>query len=220
MPFRHAPLRIALLGPQGSGKGTQGDLLAAAFGLPIISTGELFRQQAAQRTLLGEQIASYINQGKLVPDEIANTLVEQRLTTSDCTSGFIIDGFPRTMSQVLVAEQLFTFTHVILIHIDDHEALRRIAGRLRCTGCGAGYNAAARPPRQAGVCDHCGGIVATRRDDHEHSALQRRLNTYREQITPIIEYYRQHGILTIINGQQSIADVQRDICRAVDPSRL
>jgi len=220
MPFRKAPFRIAMLGPQGSGKGTQGDLLAAAFGIPIISTGELFRQQAAVRTLLGEQIASYINQGKLVPDEITNALVEQRLAAADCVEGFIIDGFPRTMGQAMVAEQLFTFTHVVLIHIDDHEALRRISGRLRCANCGAGYNATARPPKKAGVCDHCGGALSPRRDDMENVALQRRLNTYREQITPILEYYQQQGILITIDGKQSIEAVQRDIRAAIDKKSL
>lgn len=220
MPFRKAPLRIALLGPQGSGKGTQGDLLAAAFGIPIISTGELFRQQAAVRTILGEQIASYINQGKLVPDEITNALVEQRLTIADCAGGFIIDGFPRTMGQVMEAEKLFTFTHVILVHIDDHEALKRISGRLRCAKCGAGYNATARPPKKDGMCDHCGGLLSPRRDDQENVALQRRLNIYREQITPILEYYQQHDILYTINGQQSIKAVQHDIRAAINPIRL
>lgn len=220
MPFRHAPFRIALLGPQGSGKGTQGDLLAAAFGIPVISTGELFRQQATQRTILGEQIASYINQGKLVPDEITNTLVEQRLTAADCTTGFIIDGYPRTMGQVREAEVLFTFTHVVLIDINDHEALRRIAGRLRCTRCGAGYNALARPPQKPGVCDHCQGALSPRRDDQENVALQRRLNIYREQITPIIQYYQKHGILHAIDGKQPIESVQRDMQAALNVSRI
>lgn len=220
MPFRKAPFRIAMLGPQGSGKGTQGDLLAAAFGIPIISTGELFRQQAATRTLLGEQIASYINQGKLVPDEITNTLVEQRLAAADCVAGFIIDGFPRTMGQAMVAEQLFTFTQVVLIHIDDHEALRRISGRLRCANCGAGYNATARPPKKAGVCDHCSGPLSPRRDDMENVALQRRLNTYREQSTPILEYYQQQGSLITIDGKQPIEAVQRDIRAAIDKKSL
>ncbi len=205
--------RIALLGPQGSGKGTQAALLAEALGVPTISTGELFRHHAEQQTLFGQQIAAYIDEGNLVPNEITNAIVEKRLAEADCHKGFILDGYPRTIEQVEFIEHQVGITQAVLIDLTNEQAVERIAGRVRCPHCGAGYHVTFDPPQQAGVCDHCHTALTVRKDDLEDVSLRRRLETYRRLIDPIVAYYERKGVLAVVDGMPSVEQVHKDIMR-------
>jgi len=203
---------IVFLGPQGSGKGTQAELLAKDLKLPVISTGAIYREESKKKTVLGEQVGTYMNQGKLVPDDITNALVSRRLEKKDCAKGFILDGFPRTLSQASALDEMVVLTHVILINISDKEAVYRISGRLMCK-CGATYHQKFNPPKVIGVCDNCGEKLFVRKDDSEESALRKRLAIYHQEIDPIIEYYRQKNVLFQINGEKSISEVCADVIK-------
>lgn len=202
--------RIVFLGPQGSGKGTQAEMLAAELKIPVIATGDIYRTEAKKKTIFGEKVSSYINQGKLVPDDITNALVEKRLAAKDCQKGYILDGYPRTLAQVSVLDKLADLTQVILVDISNKEAVYRIAGRVMCK-CGATYHYKFKPPKQQGVCDKCGSELFVRKDDKEESALRKRLAIYHEQIDPIIKFYEAKSILYKIDGEQSIKQVFNDI---------
>jgi adenylate kinase len=202
--------RIVFLGPQGSGKGTQAEMLAAELKIPIIATGDIYRQEAKKKTIFGEKVASYMHQGKLVPDDITNSLVERRLSKKDCEAGFILDGYPRTLAQAEALVSLADLTQVILIDISDKEAIHRIAGRVTCK-CGATYHYKYKPPKKEGICDKCGEPLFVRKDDKEEMALRKRLAIYHEEIDPLIKFYSQKGILHKINGEPSIAKVHQEV---------
>lgn len=203
-----SPRHIALMGPQGAGKGTQVERLADHLHIPAVATGEICRTVAASQTLVGEQIAAYINQGKLVPDEIINALVDQRLAAPDCQAGVIFDGYPRTVAQAKRLEDTpYALTHAILLELDERVALQRISGRERCGGCGAIYHVTMNPPQVAGRCDHCGGVLAVRHDDQYEQSILQRFKIYHEQIGPLVAYYEAKGILYRVNADHSIEEV-------------
>lgn len=208
-------LNIVIIGPQGSGKGTQANLIAAKYKIANISTGEMFREAVKNQTDLGKAVKAIIDRGDLVPDDLTNELVKERLSKDDCQSGFILDGYPRNLSQ---AEYLLThqkITHVLEIWISDEEAIKRISGRRICSNCGATYHVLYNPPKQENVCDRCGGKLTQRDDDNEKSVKQR-LKIYHQETESIISFFQKKNLLYRINGEQRIPDVARDVYSVLD----
>lgn len=208
-------LNIVIIGPQGSGKGTQANLIAAKYKIANISTGEMFREAVKNQTDLGKAVKAIIDRGDLVPDDLTNELVKERLSKDDCQFGFILDGYPRNLSQ---AEYLLThqkITHVLEIWISDEEAIKRISGRRICSNCGATYHVLYNPPKQENICDRCGGKLTQRDDDNEKSVKQR-LKIYHQETESIISFFQKKNLLYRINGEQRIPDVARDVYSVLD----
>jgi len=195
--------RVVLFGPQGSGKGTQGEKLAEFLNIPLIVTGNIFRYNIKEKTALGELAQQYINKGELVPNEVTIRMIKERLLNSDCANGYILDGFPRTLTQ---AEALDNITHVLLIDITDDEAVRRIADRRQCLHCGMTYHPVYKPSKQPDICNKCGEKLV-QRDDDTKEALQRRLNLYHQESEPLLSKYQIENILYRIDGSKSIPEV-------------
>ncbi len=192
-------MRVILLGPPGAGKGTQAVRIAEAFGLPHISTGDIFRENVRGGTDLGTRAKSYMDAGELVPDEIVVGMVGDRLAEADAAEGFILDGFPRTVPQAQALEDLLVDRDapldVVLRFIVDHdEVVARLTGRRTCTGCGAVFHLEHAPPATEGVCDSCGGELIQRDDDTEDVVLNR-LEVYRKQTEPLEHFYWERGLL-------------------------
>ncbi len=207
---------IVIIGPQGSGKGTQADLIAAKYYLANISTGVMFREAVKNQTDLGQAVKAIIDRGDLVPDDLTNELVKERLHKPDCDSGFILDGYPRNLLQAEYLLTHQTITHVLEIWISDEEAIKRISGRRVCN-CGATYHILYNPPKQNGICDRCGGKLMQRDDDVEKSVKQR-LKIYHQQTESIISFFQKKGLHYRINGEQRIPDVADDVYSILDKS--
>lgn len=213
-------MNLILLGPPGAGKGTQAELLIEKFDIPHISTGDIFRAAIKEGTALGKEAQQFMNEGKLVPDEIVVGIVKERLLNDDCKDGFLLDGFPRTIPQ---AESLGSFlsemgrniTAVINIEVDFKILLTRLTGRRVCRNCGAVYHIITKQEKVQGVCDHCSGEIYQRADDSEET-VQKRLEIYQAQTEPLIEYYREKGILLTFNGAESITDLFKQICQSLE----
>ena len=201
---------ILLFGPQGSGKGTQGEKLSAHLGLPLIVTGNIFRENIKNNTPIGETIKGYINAGKLVPDEVTNQMITQRLQQSDCANGFVLDGFPRNLVQANALDAVTKVTHLLHIAVNDAAAIERIAGRRTCVAQGHVYHVKYNPPKVEGICDLDGSPLKQREDDTE-AALAKRLEIYHQETEPLLQHYQQQGVAYTINGEQPIADVWKDI---------
>lgn len=209
-------MRIILLGPPGSGKGTQAKLISEKFSIPHISTGDIFRLHISQKTLLGLEAKSYIDKGQLVPDEVTVKLIKSRLTEDDCNKGFLLDGFPRTIKQADALESLLkeinvSVDSVINIEVPAEEIIDRITGRRVCKKCGASYHIIFNPSATNGICDRCDGPLIQREDDTEDT-VRKRLEVYESQTKPLIRYYEEKGLLRNANGSQDIAKVFKDIC--------
>lgn len=201
---------IIIFGPQGSGKGTQADILSAKFNIPHISTGDIFRKNTKEQTDLGKKITAFLAEGKLVSDKITNEVVKKRLEQPDCQNGFILDGFPRNLNQ---AEFLNKFKKIWLaleIWISDQETLRRISGRYSCPKCGAIYHTEFKPPKKRGICDKCGTKLIIRNDEE---AIAKRLKIYHEQTMPLIAYYKKQEIYKKIDGTPPIPEVTEKIMK-------
>lgn len=203
-------LKIVLFGPQGSGKGTQAEMLAKKYNLPTLSTGEVFRQEIKKQTELGKLAGDLINKGQLVPDEIINGIVLGELSTSKYQNGFILDGYPRNIKQLDVLEKNVGLGLAVFLEISDEEVQKRLAGRRICSGCGAIYNILNKPSREEGVCDLCGGKLITR-DDDMPEAIDRRLQIYHAKTEPIINYYAEKGKLIKVDGIGPIEKVFENI---------
>ena len=201
--------KIIIIGPQGSGKGTQAAALSKEFGLPHISTGAMFRGHINRVTSLGLQVRKILEQGQLVPDELTNQIVKERLAATDCQGGFILDGYPRNIEQVKFLEGLAKIDAVLEIWLSDQEVIRRLAGRRGCV-CGAIYHLDYHPPQKENICDQCGQELK-RRNDESDEALSRRLAIYHQQTEPLIEYYQKKGVLMEINGAPPITQVTAEI---------
>ncbi len=204
---------IILLGPPGSGKGTQAKLLAERIRVPHISTGDILR--AAKGTELGDRASEYMNRGELVPDSILIAMIEDRLANPDCTSGCILDGYPRTIPQADALNRILAgldmrINLVINIDVPDDRLITRLSARRVCE-CGATYQLTFNPPKKEGVCDLCGGTLCQRDDDTEES-VRNRLLVYKRETKPLIEYYENLGLLTTIDGSGSIKDISGEIC--------
>ena len=197
-------LNIILMGPPGAGKGTQAKVLTAKYGVPHISTGDMFREAIKAGTPLGKLAASYINDGHLVPDDVTIGLVKERLSQDDCKNGYLLDGFPRTIPQAEALEKISKeigreIKYVINIDTPKEELVKRICGRRVCKVCGAPYHLINVKPKVDGVCDICGGELVQRPDDNEE-ALNIRLEAYNKQTKPLLEFYENKGLLTSFNG--------------------
>jgi adenylate kinase len=203
--------RLILFGAPGSGKGTMGDLIQRDFRLVKISTGDILRNAIQQDTADGRQARAFMESGGLVPDELVIELVRQRLSCGDLNGGYVMDGYPRTLAQAealsLVASES---EKAIFIEVTEAEAVERLLSRLTCGNCGAIYNKLTKPPQKAGICDICGGRVATRSDDNEESVRQR-FRVYVERTLPVIEYYGRKEVLARVNGSGAAARVYEKI---------
>lgn len=206
--------RIVILGPQGAGKGTQAELLAKHLKVPAISTGEIYRREIEQKTDLGQMAASFINQGKLAPDELTNDLIRMRLTQDDCKNGFVLDGYPRNAAQMAAMESIAPLTCVLEIVISDKEAIKRLAGRRVCPRCGESYHTEFKKPREDEMCDAC-KVKLTARDDDKPEAIKERLEIYHRATEPLAGFYQGKGILRKINGEQAIEKVFEDAVKAI-----
>lgn len=204
------PLKLALFGPQGSGKGTQAEMLAKKYDLEILSTGEVFRQEIKKQTELGKLAASLINKGQLVPDEITDKIVLGELAAPKYQDGFILDGYPRNMNQLAVLEKNIGLDWAISLEINDEEVQKRLASRRVCPKCGAIYNVLNKPPRQDEICDVCGENLITR-DDDKPEAIAKRLQIYHAETEPIINYYSEREKLIKVNGGVPIEKVFAEI---------
>lgn len=205
---------IVIIGPQGSGKGTQADLIAAKYKIANISTGVMFREAVKNQTDLGKAVKAIIDRGDLVPDDLTNELVKERLNKDDCQGGFILDGYPRNLLQAEYLLTHQTITQVLEIWISDEEAIRRISGRRVCS-CGATFHMLYNPPQQENICDRCGGELTQRDDDNEKS-VKLRLKIYHQQTESIISFFQKKGLHYRINGEQRIPDVANDVYLVLD----
>ncbi|WCK54781.1 adenylate kinase [Aneurinibacillus sp. Ricciae_BoGa-3] len=210
-------MNIILMGLPGAGKGTQGERIVEEFMIPHISTGDMFRAAIREETAMGLQAKSYMDEGKLVPDEVVIGIVKERLAKPDCEKGFMLDGFPRTLPQAEALDATLkdlgrTIDHVINIDVDRSILLDRLTGRRICKSCGSTYHVVFNPPAQEGVCDKCGGELYQRSDDNEETVATR-LDVNIEQSAPLLKYYDEKGLLRNINGQQDINLVFEDIAK-------
>lgn len=210
---------ILLMGPPGAGKGTQAERLIHEYGIPQISTGDMFRAAVKSGTPLGKEAKSYMDRGALVPDSVTVGIVKERLAQDDCRKGWILDGFPRTTAQAAALDAILhdlgiALTAVININADKQDLVKRISGRYVCRKCGASFHKEFRPPKQEGVCDNCGGELYQRNDDKAETVHQR-LEVYETSTKPLIDYYKASGVLYDIDGDQSMDDVYAQITAAL-----
>lgn len=212
--MRSKHLKGVVFGPQGSGKGTQGVLIAERLNIPIIGAGDLFRAEMAENSTLGELVTQYVNQGLLVPDELVNALMARQLKRMDLTHGFILDGYPRNVEQATSLDRILAINLVIQIKISDAEVLKRLSGRLQCTRCKSIYHETEAPPSKKGLCSLCGEKLIRREDDKE-DVIKQRLKAYHYMTAPLANYYRQKGVLLMINGEQPIQYVFEDIMNKI-----
>ncbi|MEK7067401.1 MAG: nucleoside monophosphate kinase [Patescibacteria group bacterium] len=207
--------QFIILGPQGSGKGTQGLTLAAALQIPHVSTGDVFRDHIARGTALGQQVSALLAGGQLAPDNLTNQMVADRLAKDDAVIGFVLDGYPRNLRQAEFLHTLAPKAMAIVLTLLDDEAVRRIAGRRTCSKCGAVYHMEFNKPRTPETCDACGGVLVQRSDDTE-SIIRDRLATYHRETEPLLAYYRHQGRLIEVDGTPSIAEVTKSIRSVVE----
>lgn len=201
-------MKIVFMGPPGAGKGTQAEKIIENYQIPHISTGDMFRKAIKDQTELGMEAKRYMDQGALVPDHVTIGIIKDRLSESDCKSGFLLDGFPRTVDQAKALDEILTsldskIDYVINIDVDLNILKERLTGRRICRSCGATYHMVFNPPAEAGTCDKCGGELYQRKDDNEET-VGNRLDVYVSQTKPLLDYYSLAGNLVNINGQQSI----------------
>lgn len=212
-------MRIILMGPPGAGKGTQAEVLVREESIPQISTGDIFRANMKEGTPLGKQAQEFVDAGKLVPDEVTSAMVKDRLAKPDCANGFILDGFPRTAAQAGALETLLgelgvQLNAVVEVNVPDSILVDRVVGRRVCRNCGATYHVTYNPPQAEGRCDQCGGELYQRSDDTEEKIVTR-LQEYRQNTAPLLDYYRAKGLLHTVDGDQPLAQVTEAIRKAV-----
>ncbi|MGB0921070.1 MAG: adenylate kinase [Alphaproteobacteria bacterium] len=207
---------LILLGPPGAGKGTQAEMLVAKFGLVQLSTGDMLRAAVASGSEVGLKAKAIMEAGDLVPDDVVVGIISDRLDEDDVKNGFILDGFPRTEAQAesltaLLEEKGLSLNCVIEMQVDDAPLVKRITGRFSCGNCGAGYHDEFKQPKQAGVCDNCGGSEFKRRADDNEETVTSRLAAYHKQTAPLVEYYGRKNLLRTVDGMAAIEDVSAAI---------
>jgi adenylate kinase len=216
-------MRVVLLGPPGAGKGTQAHRLATRWSVPQVATGDMLREAVAHGTRLGLEARRYMDAGDLVPDAVIIGLVRERLAQPDGRKGFVLDGFPRTAAQAEALDRLLEaegtpLDRVVLFQVADDEPVARLSGRWVCRNCGRNYHVTLSPPRVPGRCDACGGELYQRTDDEE-ATVRRRLAVYARDTRPLVDYYRQRGLLTTISGTGTMDAVHAELVRATEGPR-
>ena len=211
-------MKIVLLGPPGAGKGTQAEVLTKKLLVPHISTGDMFRAAIKNGTAMGIEAKSYMDRGQLVPDEVTVGIIKDRIAQPDCSGGFLLDGFPRTIAQAEALDQLLEdkggLDAVLNISVPLEKLVERLTGRRMCRKCGAIYHMLYNAPAKEGVCDACGGELY-QRDDDKLETVTNRLDVYEAQTAPLIGYYEQQGKLFTVNGDQPINAVLADLGKAL-----
>lgn len=215
------PLVVILMGPPGAGKGTHAGPLSQQLGIPHISTGDLFREHIRSQTPLGVEAKSYMDKGNLVPDELVLDMLFVRVGKEDCKNGYILDGFPRTMAQAKALDQRLAGRNRVValnLNLSDSAIIERVTGRIACKSCGRPFHKKYDPPKNENVCDGCGGTLYQRDDDKE-DVIRKRLEVYRAQTQPLIEYYaNQREVLKEIDSQNNKAQVFHDVMEALPPT--
>jgi len=207
-------MKLIFLGPPGAGKGTLDGLVSKEYGIPQISTGDIFRDAIKRETELGKKVKEIVGRGDLVPDELTVSLVRERLALPDAQGGYILDGFPRTIPQAEALDGFQAMDAVVNFTIRDDAVIERLSGRLVCKNCGAIYHVKNMPPKVPGVCDVCGGPLYTRPDDTRES-ITNRLEVYKKQTEPLIAYYRKKKLLRDIDSSKSPEDTMEQIRKAL-----
>lgn len=210
-------MKIIMLGAPGAGKGTQAKKIAEKYKVPHISTGDIFRANIKNGTELGQKAKTYMDQGLLVPDELVVDLVVDRVNQADCASGYVLDGFPRTIPQAEALDKALEelgqrIDYAIDVEVPDENIIRRMAGRRACVDCGATYHMVYAPAKKEGVCDKCGGTLILR-DDDKPETVKKRLDVYHEQTQPLIDYYKSEDVLRAVDGTIDIEDVFSEIMK-------
>lgn len=209
-------MNLILLGAPGAGKGTQAEVICDKLGIPAISTGNIIREALKNGTELGLKAKSYMDEGKLVPDEVVIDIIKERLSKDDCKNGFILDGFPRTVPQAEALDAMgVTIDRVVDIEVSDEDIQRRLSGRRVCESCGASYHIDYKQSKTEGVCDKCGGNTVQRKDDHPDT-IKERLAVYHEQTEPLKDYYAKSGKLKIVEGQEEVSETSRLTLKALE----
>jgi len=201
-------MNIVLIGVQGSGKGTQAEILAEKFGWKHINIGEIFRENIEQKTALGLEAQSYIDKGELVPDKLVFQLIESVLKNS--RNGFVLDGFPRNMKQAEYLTEHFRIDKVILLDLSDNTAVKRLTSRRVCENCGAVYNLLFKKPKVEGICDICGGKLIQRKDDTEE-VISKRIEKFHQETGKVITFFKSKNMLEKVNGEQNLQAINREI---------
>lgn len=212
-------MKIIMLGAPGAGKGTQAKKIAAKYGIPHVSTGDIFRSNIKEGTELGMKAKSYMDAGNLVPDEITIGMLLERIHEKDCENGYVLDGFPRTIPQAqslteALKERGESIDFAVNVDVPDEDIVRRMSGRRACLSCGATYHIVYNAPKEEGVCDQCGEKLVLRDDDRPET-VQNRLNVYHKQTQPLIDYYKAQGVLTQVDGTQDMEAVFQDIVKVL-----
>ena len=209
-------MRLILLGAPGAGKGTQAEVICNTLNIPAISTGNILRETKANKTPLGLEAASYMDSGKLVPDEVVINILKERLKEDDCKNGFILDGFPRTVPQAEALDQMgVEIDRVVDLEVPDEKIMARLSGRRVCEKCGSSYHVLYKPTKVEGVCDRCGGKTVQRKDDAPET-IRERLEVYHAQTEPLKDYYKKTGKLVVVEGQEEVADTTALTLKAVE----
>ena len=208
-------MNLILMGAPGAGKGTQSEKISEKWNIPAIATGDILRAAIKAGTALGQTAKSYIDDGKLVPDEIVIGIIKEYLTSDACKNGFILDGFPRSIPQAEALEAMgVKIDAVLAIEVADETIVQRMSGRRVCT-CGASYHVMYNPSQKEGICDKCGAELYVRKDDAPETVIKR-LETYHAQTEPLKEFYAAKGILVTVNGREEVADTTADVLAALD----
>ena len=209
-------MKLIMFGPPGAGKGTQADILGRRYGIKKISTGDALRDVIRSGSELGEQVKALMDEGKFVPNEIVTEIIRDRISSPDCANGFILDGFPRNLEQ---AEELVGMgvrvNKALLINVPDEVLVDRVQGRVMCDKCGASFHLKNNPPAVEGVCDKCGGHLQARHDDRPET-VRARLKVYHEQTDPVVDFYRDRGVLSEIDGTASIEAAAEEILKILE----
>lgn len=213
-------MKIIMLGAPGAGKGTQAKMIAEKYGIPHVSTGDIFRANIKNGTELGKEAKKYMDQGLLVPDELTVKILLDRVAQADCAGGYVLDGFPRTIPQAEVLDKALkelgdAIDYAINVDVPDENIVKRMSGRRSCLSCGATYHIEHIPPRQEGICDACGQPLVLRDDDKPETVLNR-LSVYHEQTQPLIDFYTEKGVLKAVDGTMDMQDVFHAIVEILD----